>query len=325
MLYNVKAGIMGLDDLGSAYARLIKDHVKNLNLIAAYGRSQKELLYAKNDLSLEYVYSDAKSLIENHDVDVLFIFSDTEGRPHQAINAINAGKHIFLPNPIALNLDDAKAVKNAADSRPSQTSMASSTIRFTPLMEAVKQSIDKGEIGVINHITIDSTFITGLNKSFGVKSGSAFLDSAIDEIDLCHWLLNDTVVYLNVEQNNETIICTAKTNNKASINLIVQSKLPKAQSYLNIYGNKGQIIVSNTNNRSYKLYTEGGNKQDVYLDDNHMFDFPEYMQLHHFTKVVLGKEKPKVKLQHAVDIIEMAVGFEKSKVLDQEIYLQADQ
>jgi len=78
MLYNVKAGIIGLDDIGKAYAKLIKDHVKNLSLIAAYGRTQKELLFAKNELSLEYVYSDEKSLIENHDVDVIFIFSDTE-------------------------------------------------------------------------------------------------------------------------------------------------------------------------------------------------------------------------------------------------------
>ena len=60
MLYNVKAGIIGLDDLGRAYSHLIKSHIKNLNLIAAYGRTQKELLFAKNELSLEYVYSDEK-------------------------------------------------------------------------------------------------------------------------------------------------------------------------------------------------------------------------------------------------------------------------
>mgnify|MGYP000698393341 CR=1 FL=1 len=321
MLYNVKAGILGLDELGNSYAHLIKDHVKNLNLIAAYGRTQKELLFAKNDLSLEYVYSDEKSLIENHDVDVLFIFSDTARRPHQAIQAINAGKHVFLPNPIALNLDDAQAVKDAADSRPSQTLMASSTVRFTPLLKAVKESVDKGEIGVINHITIDSTFVTGLNKTFGQNSGSVFLDTAIDEIDLCQWLLDDRLTYLNVERNNETFICQAKTDNKSSLNLIVQPKLQKAQSYLNIYGNKGQIIVSNTNTRSYKLYNDGGLKQDVYVEDIYPFNFPEYLQLHHFTKVILGKEKAVVKSQHAVNIIEAAVGFEKSKVLDQDIIL----
>jgi len=201
--------------------------------------------------------------------------------------------------------------------------MASSTIRFSPLLKAVKASTEKGEIGVINHITIDSTFFAGLNKTLNFKSGSAFLDTAADEIDLCQWLVNEPFVYLNVEQNNETIICTAKTNKKASINLIVQPKLKKAQSYLNIYGNKGQIIVSNTNNRSYKLYSESGDKQDVYINDNQLFNFPEYLQLHHFTNVILGKERPEVKLEHAVNIIEMAVGFEKSKVLDKEIYLDA--
>ena len=127
---------------------------------------------------------------------------------------------------------------------------------------------------------------------------------------------------MNIEKNNETFICHAKTNNKSSLNLIVQPKLQKAQSYLNVYGNKGQIIVSNTNTKSFKLYTDGGQKQDVYLDDNHRFNFPEYLQLHHFTKVILGKERAKVKSQHAVDIIEIAVGFEKSKVFEKPIILE---
>jgi len=321
MLYNVKAGIIGLDDLGGAYAKLIIDHVKNLNLIAAYGRTQKELLFAKNDLSLEYVYSDEKSLIENHDIDLLFIFSNVERRPHQAIQAIAAGKHVYMPNPIALNLDDAQAVQKAAYSRPSQTVMASSSIRFNPLLAAVKARLESGDIGVINHITIDSTFFNGLNKSFGQQAGRAFLDTAIDEIDLCQWFTGEPFTKINIEANNETIICHAKTNNKTSINLIVQPKLKKAQSYLHIYGNKGQIIVSNTNNRSYKLYTEDGKKSDVYLEENHQFIYPEYLQLHHFTKVILGKEKSLVNLSHAVDIIETAVAFEKAKVLEKEITL----
>ena len=104
MLYNVKAGIIGLEELGRQFAHLVNDHVKNLNLIAACGRTQNELLFAKNDLSLEYVYSDDKSLFENHDIDVIFVCSQTHLRPHQAIQAIEAGKHVYILSPTALNL-----------------------------------------------------------------------------------------------------------------------------------------------------------------------------------------------------------------------------
>lgn len=321
MLYQVKAGILGLDELGIAYASLMKEHVKDLLFLGATGHTQKELLLAKNDLSLQYVYSDDKSLIENHDIDALCIFGNPKQRPHLAIQAIEAGKHVFIADPMALNYDDAKAVHAAASSRPSQVVMVASLVRFDPLLQAVKAVVDKGDIGVVNHISLDSSFFNGINRKFNSKSGSVFLDSAIDELDLCQWLLHDAVVSVEVFQNNNTIICTAQTSKSATINLIVQSELKKEQSYINIYGNKGEIILSNTNHRSFKLYKDDGDKKDVYTQNLDGFQFSEYLQLHHFTQAILGKQKKRLTSEHGVEIVRLAVAFEKAKVLNQKVTL----
>lgn len=323
MLYNVKAGIIGLEDLGAVYARLINDHIKNLNLLAAYGKTQKELLFAKNELKLEYVYSDEKALIENHDVDLVFIFSEPQQRPHQAIKAIEAGKHVFIANPIALNYEDAKAVKDCASSHPSQVVMANSLVSFNPLLNLVKEDIDKGSIGMINHLSIDSSFMNSINKIHNSNTGSALFNFALDEIELCQWLIDDKLAKINVDANRETLICRASTNNSTAATIIVQPKIKKGQSYLTIYGNNGQIIVSNTNNKSYKLYTETGERKEVYLDNPDRFLYPEYLQLHHFTQTIIGHIRPKVRLDHAVDIIELAIAFEKSKVLKEEVIIES--
>lgn len=140
MLYQVKAGILGLEELGGKYAYLLKEHIKDLSLIGAAGRTQKELLFAKNDLSLEYVYSDEKALVENHDIDAICIFGDAQRRPHLAISAIEAGKHVFMADPIALNVEDAEAVNKVAKSHPSQVVMVSSFVRFDALLQVVKKS-----------------------------------------------------------------------------------------------------------------------------------------------------------------------------------------
>jgi len=321
MLYNVKAGIIGLDKLGVVYANLIKSHIKDLNLIAAYGKTQKELLYAKNDLSLEYVYSDVKSLIENHDVDLVFIFSDPDQRPHQAIAAIDAGKHVFMANPIALNYDDAVAVQQAAKSHPSQVVMASSTVHFSPLIQLVREDVAKGKIGMINHISVDSSFFSSINKTHNASTGSILLNHALEEIELCQAIMDVPIIDVNVEDNRDTLICKANTEKSSSFTIIVQPNIKKGQSYLTIYGNKGQIIVSNTNNKSYKLYTESGTREEVYLDFEQRFLYPEYLQLHHYTQTVLGKVKPSVRLSHAVDSIQLAIALEKSKVLEERVKL----
>jgi len=321
MLYNVKAGIIGLNDLGVTYAKLIIDHVKNLNLIAAAGRTQKELLLAKNELSLEYVYSDEKSLIENHDIDVIFNFSSEQSRAHLSIQALEAGKHLFVCNPIALNVEDALAVKNAAESKPSQQAMAISTVRFSPILQVLKATIDKGAIGVINHIELNSAFVKAIGKYYQISSGSAFLDSALDELDLCMHLLDDDVEEINVESYRDLLICKARTVKNSSFSLLLSSSLGFAESYLKIYGSKGHIIVSNNNMNSFKVYDDKHGLTIEKINNNDHFSFAEYLQLHHFTKVILGKEKSRAKLDHAYELIKLAVGFEKSKVLETTIKL----
>ncbi len=321
MLYQLKAGIIGLDELGMAYAQLLKNHIKDLSLIGAVGRTQKELLHAKNDLSLEYVYSDNKSLMENHDIDAIFLFGDVQQRPHLAIQAIDAGKHLFVADPISKNVEDAIAVKAAADSHPSQVVMVSSLVRFNPLLRSVKKLIERGEIGIVNHISLDSAFFNGLNRRYNQTSGSTFLDNTLDELDLCSWLLDSPFSEVTVETRNFTIICEGKTEGNSSINIIVQPELRKEQSYLNIYGNSGQIVVSNVNHRSFKLYKDTGEKLDQFTDDKPGFQYSEYLQLHHFTNAVLNKTKPLVKTDHAVDLIRIGVAFEKAKVLGKRMEL----
>ena len=321
MLYQVKAGIIGLEDLGEKYAYLLKNHIKDLSLIGAAGRNQRELLLAKNDLSLEYVYSDEKSLIENHDIDAVFLFGDPRRRPLVAISAIEAGKHVFLADPIALNVEDALAVHQCAMSHPSQVVMVSSAVRFHPLLSTVKRVLDNGDIGIINHINLDSTFFNGLNKRYSESSGSPFLDGALDEIDLCLWFMDDLFKDVNVSKHNNTMICEGLTEKGSSISLIVQPRFKKEQSYVNIYGNKGQIIISSTNSKSFKLYKDTGEKVDIYNEGYHGFSFPEYLQMHHFAQVILGRQRKKINSAHAVDIVKLGVAFEKAAILSSRIQL----
>ena len=321
MVYQVKAGILGLGKLGRAYSHLLKNHTKDLLLIGAAGQNQKELLYAKNDLSLQYVYSDEKGLIENHDMDAICIFGDAKQRPHLAIRAIEAGKHVFITDPIALNADDAQEVFSAASSKPSQIVMVASLVRFNKLMQTVMSVIEKGDIGIVNHVRLDSSFFNGINRRHSQASGSAFLDSAMDEIDFCQWLFKGDLTSVEVSSINNTSICTSQTSNGATMHLIVQPDLKKEQSYINIYGNSGEIILSNTNHRSFKLYKNSGEKVDVYCDHMDDFIFSEYLQLHHFTQSILGHQKRQLSPKNAVDNVKLAVAFEKAKVLGQKIEL----
>jgi|GEM_PF-577193 len=324
MLYNVKAGIIGLEDLGKQFAQLVNDHVKNLNLIAACGRTQNELLFAKNDLSLEYVYSDEKSLFENHDIDIIFVCSQAHLRPHQAIQAIEAGKHVYILSPTALNVEDAQAIFKAANSKPSQRVMVNSKVKFTPLFQKLKETIDTKAIGKVRHLSMDSTLIKSMDKQFNQPSGSVFLDNTLDEIELCLWLVDQLFSSANVKTHGDMLICQAEFANESTLDLILLPKSKNKESYLTIYGDKGQVVLSNKLDRSFHIINNEGERREVSIDEHHKFLHAEYLQLNHFVNVIMGKEKFNQKLSTSVSTMKLALAFEKSKVLDEKIVVEKD-
>lgn len=316
MLYNVKAGIIGLEPQGLEFALLVRQHVKNLNLIAAAGRTQKELLIAKNELSLEYVYSDENALIENHDIDVILNFAPESSRAHLSIRAIDKGKHLITSNPIALNADDAIEVRKAAASRPSQYSSAITPARYIPEFDLLRNYLSSGKIGDVRLIEINNGFIKAISNQYPGNSGSNFLDLTLNEIDLCLSLLNEPCTEVNVENFGTFLSCSAKTDNTSGFTLKLFKDVPLKPEIMNIYGSEGQLTVNSTCPDQCIRTGKDGHKEIVELITETRFAFPEYLQLHHFTNVILGKEKSRSTIDHAVKTIQLAVAFEKSKVLN---------
>ena len=68
-----------------------------------------------------------------------------------AIAAAAEGKHIFCEKPLALNLADARAMKDAAD-KAGVKAQIGFNYRFAPAVQLAKQLIDTGKIGTIRHI-----------------------------------------------------------------------------------------------------------------------------------------------------------------------------
>jgi predicted dehydrogenase len=322
MLYQVKAGIIGLDKLGMIYAGLIKDHVKDLSLIAAAGRTQKELLYAKNDLSLEYVYGDEKALLENHDVDALFVFSEARFKANLTIQAIDAGKHVFLVNPIALNLDDAVAVQKTAASHPSQTVMCASPVKSFPILLKLKSFIDSGQLGKIHFIHTDSSFFQSMKKEYASSSGSRYLDKLLDELELFNWIYDGELSEALVETSGNMKICKLRSDTRDVCQIMFDQDSQKKQGVLIIYGEKGQIVLSSERPYGFSFYSRDGKKQSIELETKLMFSYPEYLQMHHFTQSILGKEKNSLKTNLAVDAVRLALAFEKSDVLNTSVDLR---
>jgi predicted dehydrogenase len=131
------------------------------------------------------------------DVDIVDLCIPTNLHAEFAIQAARAGKHIFCEKPIALNLDDARAMIDACN-RANVRLFIGHVLRFVPQYTATQQVIAAGRIGQIGVMrltraayqprkAIDNWFV---DES---RSGGMILDLMIHDYDYARWIGGDVV------------------------------------------------------------------------------------------------------------------------------------
>src|SRR6202521_2318821 len=134
--------------------------------------------------------TDYRVLIENKTIDAVMI-STTPEPTHYPIakESLNAGKHVLLEKPIALELGEADELIALARSKDLLFTIGYSQ-RFNPKFAYVKRSIDEGKIGQPVSALVSRHITRNLGKKIGgrVKLSPAAMEATHD-IDFVLWCL----------------------------------------------------------------------------------------------------------------------------------------
>ncbi len=91
-------------------------------------------------------YDDYRRLLDDPDIDAVEIITPHHLHAEMSIAALEAGKHVSVQKPMAMNITEADAVLAAAD-RSNKLFRVIENYRFTPLFAKTKEMVDAGEIG----------------------------------------------------------------------------------------------------------------------------------------------------------------------------------
>ena len=91
---------------------------------------------------------DWRSVCEDPDIDVVDICTPNHLHKEMALAAIQAGKHVYCEKPLALTADEARLIRDAANSAGVKTSMGFN-YNCNPLISKARQMIGSGNIGEI--------------------------------------------------------------------------------------------------------------------------------------------------------------------------------
>jgi myo-inositol 2-dehydrogenase/D-chiro-inositol 1-dehydrogenase len=193
MGHPLRIGIAGLGRLGKRHAEALAFCTRHCQLVAACSPVADERQFAQQYLGVARLYEDLESFLANPEMDAVVLVTPTSLHADQTIAALQAGKHVFVEKPLALNVGDCERVLAVAEQHPAQVAMVGFVRRFDPSYLNAHASVTAGKIGtpfLVRSQTCDQNDPDGFFVRFAPTSGGIFMDCSVHDIDLARWMLN---------------------------------------------------------------------------------------------------------------------------------------
>ena len=190
MFGEVRIGIIGAGRIGKVHARALCTTVPEAKVIAISDVIEAAAKSLAAEFAIPKASTNYKDILQDKEVDAVFICSSTDTHANIIEESAKAGKHIFCEKPIALDLakiDQAlKAVKDAG-----VTLMVGFNRRYDLGNKRLRDDVDAGVIGKTEMCVINSRDPAPPPLSYIKVSGGIFLDMMIHDFDLARFLLKD--------------------------------------------------------------------------------------------------------------------------------------
>jgi predicted dehydrogenase len=194
-LSEVRFGFIGAGQIAHYAAEAVLRH-PDARLVAIQDLSVDRLKVLQKKHSLQYAHEKVEDLLSNKDVDAVYIAVPNKYHIPLTIQALEAGKHVLLEKPFAMNATEAAKAIAIAEKSGLILNLGMNQ-RFTADSQKIKALVDQGVLGDIYHAKaywFRRTGIPKLGTWFGnreVAGGGCLYDIGVHMLDLCLWTINN--------------------------------------------------------------------------------------------------------------------------------------
>ena len=187
----IRWGILGTGGVARQFARGLR-LLPAAQLLAVGSRQQATAREFAHQFNVPRAYNSYEDLVEDEDVDVVYIATPNSKHKGNCVLCLEAGKAVLCEKPFTINADEAQEVIALARRRQ-LFCMEAMWMRFIPLMAEVKSLIGGGIIGEVQTVAAQLGFATEVdphNRLFSAElGGGALLDLGVYPLSLAFQLL----------------------------------------------------------------------------------------------------------------------------------------
>lgn len=274
--------IIGCGFISKKHAEAIKN-IPNAKLIAVSDMVEERMKPYIEEYGAE-AYTDFKEMLENDDLDIVCICTPSGLHASIAVEVAKFKKHIVVEKPIAMSLEDANTIIDAANDNNVKLSVVHPN-RFRPVVTQLKEILDKNLLGKISHVNCIVNW--NRNQEYydqapwrGTKEhdGGVLMNQAIHNIDLLLWFMGTPKEIFSMEatrfrkiEAEDLSIGILRFENGALANVQASTTVyPRNfEEAITIFGEKGTIKIGGTNALYFKhLEYEDMNEDEInYIKD----------------------------------------------------------
>jgi predicted dehydrogenase len=191
----VRWGVLGTAQIAKVCVipAILKSENGVLQAIASRDLAKAQDLVEKHRQGI--AYKGYAALLEDPEIDAVYIPLPNHLHKEWTIKALGAGKHVLVEKPFAMNAGEAEAMADAAQ-RHDRLLMEAFMYRFHPRSQRIKQFVDQGGLGQISLIRSAFTFPVqrdGSNERLFLleMGGGSLWDVGCYGVSVARWLLGE--------------------------------------------------------------------------------------------------------------------------------------
>ena len=194
----LKIGVVGCGRIGKLHINNLINSVPGVQVVAAadpmLDKSGAREWLAERKIT--NVSTDFMDVINNPEVDVVFVCSSTDTHCDVSMAAVQAGKHVFCEKPIDYDIDKIKKLLALVEEKGVKFQVGFNR-RFDHNHKAVADAVKDGTIGDPHIVIVSSRDPEPPPASYVAVSGGIFYDMMIHDFDMARFLAGSEVTEVN--------------------------------------------------------------------------------------------------------------------------------
>ncbi|WP_186756679.1 Gfo/Idh/MocA family protein [Echinicola salinicaeni] len=286
----VRWGVLGVGDVCEKKSAPAMNLVENSRLVAVMRRNEEKVRDFAHRHQVPKWYTDADELINDPEVNAIYIATPPHVHKGLTLKAAAAGKPVYVEKPMARTFDECKEMLAACEAADVPLYVAYYR-RTLPHFVKIKELIQEGVIGDIRYVNIQMNqvlvpeVVRNLDNNWRVNpemaGGGYFYDLASHQLDFLDFALGPIKSAKGFKSNQAGIyeaedMVTAAFEFESGVmgtgSWCFSSGEVSSVDHTSIIGSKGQISYETFGAGKFILETDSGKKESF------EFDLPNHIQ-----------------------------------------------